>query len=103
MAGWHHQLNGPEFEQALGVGDGQGRLVWYSPGGHKESDTTEQLSNTPVPQSPFRIFPSPRTFPGPFVVFANKTKIRSIRNGRRKRVGTELGKRETLGNRMNSP
>ena len=35
---------GREFEQALGVGDGQGRLVCCSPGGCKESDTTEQLN-----------------------------------------------------------
>ena len=45
MAGWHHQLDGHEFEQALGVGDGQGGLMCYSPWGHKESDTTEQLNN----------------------------------------------------------
>ena len=44
MAGWHHQLNGHEFEQAPGVGDGQGVLVCCSPWGHKESDTTEQLN-----------------------------------------------------------
>ena len=44
MVGWHHWLNGLEFEQALGVGDGQGRLGCCSPWGHKESDTTEQLS-----------------------------------------------------------
>ena len=31
MVGWHHQLNGHEFEQALGVGDGQGSLVCYIP------------------------------------------------------------------------
>ena len=31
MVGWHHQLNGYEFEQALGVGDGQGSLTCYSP------------------------------------------------------------------------
>ena len=37
-------LMGHEFEQALGVGDGQGRLVCYSPWGHKESDTTERLN-----------------------------------------------------------
>ena len=43
VIGWHHQYDGPEFEQALGVGDGQGSLVCYSPWGHKESDTTEQL------------------------------------------------------------
>ena len=43
MIGWHHWLKGREFEQALGVGDGQGSLVCYSPWGHKESDTTERL------------------------------------------------------------
>jgi len=44
MVGWHHQLDGLEFEQALGVGDGQGSLVCYSPWGHKESDMTERLN-----------------------------------------------------------
>ena len=39
--GWHHWLNGHEFEQALGVGDGQGSLVDCSPGAHQELDTTE--------------------------------------------------------------
>ena len=43
MFGWHHQLNRPEFEQAPGVGDGQGSLVCCSSWGHKELDTTEQL------------------------------------------------------------
>ena len=37
--------NGHEFEQALGVGDGQGSLVCCSPWGHKESDITEQVNN----------------------------------------------------------
>ena len=41
MVGLHYQLNGHEFEQALGVGDGQGSLVCCSPWGQKESDTTE--------------------------------------------------------------
>ena len=41
MGGWHHQFDGHEFEQALGVGDGQGGLGCSSPLGHKESDTTE--------------------------------------------------------------
>ena len=45
MVGWHHQLNGPEFEQALGNGEEQGSLVCCSPWGHKESFTTEQLKN----------------------------------------------------------
>ena len=44
MAGWHHQLNGHEFEQALGIGDGQGSLACCSPWGHKEMDTTGQLN-----------------------------------------------------------
>ena len=42
--GWHHQLYGLEFEQAPGVGDGQGSLVCCSPWGHKGLDTTEQLN-----------------------------------------------------------
>ena len=40
--GWHHQLNGHEFEQGRGDGEGQGGLVCCSPWGCKESDTTEQ-------------------------------------------------------------
>ena len=44
MVGWHHQLDGHEFEQALGVGDGQGSLVCCSPWGCKELDMTEQLN-----------------------------------------------------------
>ena len=38
MVGWHHSLNGHEFEQVLGVGDGQGSLVCCSPSGCKELD-----------------------------------------------------------------
>ena len=45
MVGWYHQFDGYEFEQALGVGDGQGSLACCSPWGHKESDMTEQLNN----------------------------------------------------------
>ena len=45
MVGWHHRLDGHEFEQALGVGGGQGSLVCYSPWGRKESDMTEQLNS----------------------------------------------------------
>ena len=41
MVGWHHRLNGHEFEQAPGVGDGQRSLVCYSTQGHKDSDMTE--------------------------------------------------------------
>ena len=46
MVGWHHWLDGHEFEQALGVGDGQGGLVCYSPRGLKQLDTTEWLNWT---------------------------------------------------------
>ena len=46
MVGWLHRLNGHEFEQALGVGDGQGSLACCSPWGHKQSDKTEQLNWT---------------------------------------------------------
>ena len=46
MLGWHHRLDGHEFDQALGVGDGQGSLAFCSPWGHKELDTTEQLNST---------------------------------------------------------
>jgi len=40
MVGWHHQLSGHEFEQTLGDSEGQGGLLCYSPGGHKELDVT---------------------------------------------------------------
>ena len=46
MVGWHHQLDGHESEQALGVGSGQGSLVCCSPWGHKELDMTEWLNWT---------------------------------------------------------
>ena len=45
MVRWHHLLNGQEFEQTLGDGEGQKSLACYSPWGRRESDTTEQLNN----------------------------------------------------------
>ena len=45
MVGWPHGLNGHEFEQTLGDGEGQGSLACYGPWGCKESDMTEQLNN----------------------------------------------------------
>ena len=45
MVGWYHWLNGHEFKQTLGDGEGQGSLVSCSPWGHKESDMTEYLNN----------------------------------------------------------
>ena len=44
MVGWHHRLDGHEFEQAPAVGDGPGSLACCSPWGHKESDKTELLN-----------------------------------------------------------
>ena len=48
MVGWHHQLDRLEFEQALGVGEGQRSLACCSPWGCKELDTTEQLNSTEI-------------------------------------------------------
>ena len=44
MAGWHHRLNGDEFEQTPGAGDGQGGLACCIPWGHEEWVTTEGLN-----------------------------------------------------------
>ena len=44
MVGWHQQLDGQEFEQALGVGDGQGNLACCSPWSSKELEMTEGLN-----------------------------------------------------------
>ena len=44
MVGGHHRVNGHEFEQALGVGDGQGSLACCGPGSRKVSDTTERMT-----------------------------------------------------------
>ena len=45
IVGWHYQLNGCEFEQALGDGEGQGSLVCCSPWGCKELDETEKVNS----------------------------------------------------------
>ena len=45
IVGWHHQLNGHEFEQTMGDSEGQGSLVNCSPWGRKESDMTWRLNN----------------------------------------------------------
>ena len=50
MVGWYHLLNGHEFEQAPGDGEGQGSLACCSPWGRKESDMTEQLNNSHLSQ-----------------------------------------------------
>ena len=46
MVGWYHRLNGHEFEQTPGDGEGQGSLACYSPGGRRELDRTERLNNS---------------------------------------------------------
>ena len=46
MVGWHHRLDGHEFEHVPGVGDGQGSLACYSPWSHKELETAEQMNRS---------------------------------------------------------
>ena len=48
MVGWHHQLSGREFGQALRDGEGQGYLGCCSPWGHKELHVTERLNNSTI-------------------------------------------------------
>ena len=48
MVGWYYWLNGHEFEQAPGDGDGQGSVACYSPWGHKKLDMIERLKNTVI-------------------------------------------------------
>ena len=55
MAGWHHRLNGREFEWIPGVGDGQGGLACCNSWGHKESDTTERLNWTELREGNKRV------------------------------------------------
>ena len=45
MVGWHHWLDGHEFEQTPGDSEGQGSLVCYNPWGPRGSDTTDQMNN----------------------------------------------------------
>ena len=44
MVGWHHRLDGHEFKQVLGAGNGLGSLACHSPRSHKESGLTERLN-----------------------------------------------------------
>ena len=71
MVGWHHQLNGLEFEQAPGDGEGKGSLACCSPWGCKESDTTERLNNNsqalPILYSPCMTHCSPSALEGIWV------------------------------------
>ena len=56
MAGWHHWLDGREFEWSLGVGDGQGGMACCDSWGHKESHTTERLNWTKLKLCSFCLY-----------------------------------------------
>ena len=71
MVGWHHRLDGHEFEQALGVSAGQGGLACCSPRGRKESDVTERLNWTQTPYMP--IWSRNSAFQGPVLFFSDLT------------------------------
>ena len=60
MVGWHHPLNGHEFEQAPGDSEGQGSLVCCGPWCRKESYTTECLNNSKKPAARIRTGPRKR-------------------------------------------
>ena len=62
MVGWHHRLNGHDFEQAPGDSEGQGGLACCSPWGHKESDTTEWLNNSALLSYLMPLVTSPSCF-----------------------------------------
>ena len=66
--GWHHRLNGQEFEQTPGDGEGQGSLACCSPWGRKESDTTEWLNNKNIPTNTLRASLKAATFKCPYVI-----------------------------------
>ena len=51
MVGWHHQLNGHEFEKTLKDSEGQGSLACFSSWGCKESNVTERLNNNDNPNT----------------------------------------------------
>ena len=92
MAGWHHWLNGREFEWTPGVGDGQGGLACCNSWGRKELDTTERLNWTEVYVSRHRIIClSTHTHTHHFHVFKHThTHIRvpDVQAGLRKGRGT---------------
>ena len=64
--GWHHRLDGHEFEQAPGVGDGQGSLAGCSPWGRKVSDTTEWLNWTELNWTELYVYVDPNLLIYPF-------------------------------------
>ena len=71
MVGWHHRLNGREFEQTLGDSEEWGSLACCSPRGRKESDVTERLNWTQTPYMP--IWSRNSAFLGPVLFFSDLT------------------------------
>ena len=61
MVGWHHRLDGHEFEQALGDGEGQVSPACCSPWGRKESDVTERLNNGAFQLSEYEVLRGSRS------------------------------------------
>ena len=84
MVGWHHQLDGHEFEQASGVADGQGSLVCCSPWDRKESDMTEWLNQTELSTkiSPLQL---PQTHASTELAFPGRGKMRNKKHVRLQR------------------
>ena len=80
MAGWHHCLNGHGFEQAPGVGDGQGGLARCSPWDHKESDMTEWLNNN----NKFKAMPTAQ-------VYAKWTQVQTFKLIQEMQAGWHVG------------
>ena len=72
---WHHWLDGREFEQALGVGDGQGSLAYYSPRGLKESDMTERLNWTEPRAKPLCVLGVGEPFRPPCLLLFQTMKV----------------------------
>ena len=82
MVGWHHQLNEHEFEHDLRVGDGQGRLAYCSPWGHKESDMTKAAKQQP------QILLSKALFSMVFPVVMYRCENWTVRKAERQRIDT---------------
>ena len=69
---YHHQLNGCEFEQTLGDSEGQGRLAWCSPCGHRELDMPYEVSSNNLYGSGFSLLEYPKQkIPSPLGVQQN--------------------------------
>ena len=98
MVGWHHRLNGHEFEQAPGDNEGQGSLVCCSPWGCKESDMTERLNHNKVKEpdptrSQVSLFPVTA-----LLLSAHKGGLKQTDTEKSGDAGNESGKTALCGN-----